>query len=186
MVAPTEANKNPVESFVDYVHDAIEIIQLKTDQIDKTAKDESAFMMGLVIIALAGIAMAIGMFNFPGLIFYPVLSIVGAFLVAGLLHLLATLLFKGEGDFLEFFRPFSHTYILHWVMVIPWLGLALAPIAGLWGLVVSALIVERVYSLDRAKAIAAVAIVIGAFMLLSIILGSMTVIFWVMMRQLAG
>lgn len=182
MTEPTETQKNPVESFVEYVQDALEIIQLKTEQIDKTAKDEGAFVMGLVIIALAGIASAIGTFNFPGLIFNPVLSIVGAFLVTGLLHLLATLLFKGEGDFLEFFRPVSLTYILYWVMVIPFLGWALSPLAGIWGLVVSVLIVERVYGLDRAKAIATVAIVIGAFMMLFIIFGSMMAMLWVMMR----
>jgi len=182
MTEPTETQKNPVESFVEYVQDALEIIQLKTEQIDKTAKDEGAFVMGLVIIALAGIASAIGTFNFPGLIFNPVLSIVGAFLVTGLLHLLATLLFKGEGDFLEFFRPVSLTYILYWVMVIPFLGWALSPLAGIWGLVVSVLIVERVYGLDRAKAIATVAIVIGAFMMLFIIFGSMMAMLWMMMR----
>ncbi len=182
MTEPTETQKNPVETFVDYVQDALKIIQLKTEQIDKTAKDEGAFVMGLVIIALAGVASAIGTFNFPGLIFNPVLSIVGAFLVTGLLHLLATLLFKGEGDFLEFFRPVSLTYILYWVMVIPFLGWALSPLAGIWGLVVSVLIVERVYGLDRAKAIATVAIVIGAFMMLFIIFGSMMAMLWMMMR----
>ena len=109
MAEPTEANKNPVESFVDYVYNAFEIVQLKTDQIDNTAKDEGAFVMGLVIIALAGVAGAIGTFSMRGLVFYPVLAVVGAFLFTGLLHLLATLLFKGEGDFLEFFRPISHT-----------------------------------------------------------------------------
>jgi len=182
MAEPTEANKNPIESFVDYVYNAFEIVQLKTDQIDSTAKDEGAFVMGLVIIALAGVAGAIGTFSMRGLVFYPVLAVVGAFLFTGLLHLLATLLFKGEGDFLEFFRPASHTYILHWVMVVPVLGWALAPIAGIWGLVVSVLIVERIYGLDRAKAIATVAIVVGAFMLLSIILVSMMAVFWVMVR----
>lgn len=186
MADPKETDKNPVESFIDYVHNAFEIIQLKTEQIDSTAKDEGAFIMGLVIIALAGIASAIGTFNFPGLIFNPVFFVVGAFLLTGLLHLLATLLFKAEGDFLEFFRPVSHTYILYWVTVVPFLGWALAPIAGIWGLVVCVLIVERVYALERAKAIATVAIVVGALMLLFIIFGSMAAVLWVMMMRAAS
>jgi hypothetical protein len=186
MAEPTEAKENPVEKFVDYVQNAFEIIQLNTEQIDRTAKDEGAFIMGLVIIALAGIASAIGTFNFPGLVFNPVLMVVAAFLVAGLLHLLATMLFKGEGDFLEFFRPVSHTYILYWVTVVPFLGWLLAPLAGLWGMVVTVLIVERVYNLDRAKAIATVAIVVGAFMLLFIIFGGMLAVFAVMMMRAAS
>jgi hypothetical protein len=183
MAEPTEAKQNPVESFVDYVHDAIEIVQLKTEQIDETAKDEGAFVMGLVIIALAGIASAIGSFYFPGLVFYPVLAVVFAFVWTGLLHLLATLMFKGEGDFLEFFRPVSHTYILLWLTVIPFIGGLLGTLAFIWMAVVTALIVERIYSLDRAKAIATVAIVLGAYMMLFIIFGSMMAIIWVMMRS---
>jgi len=187
MADPKEAKQNPVESFIDYVQKALEIIQLKTEQIDSTAKDEGAFIMGLVMIALAGVASAIGRFDLPGLIFNPVLFVVFAFIWTGLLHLLATLLFKGEGDFMEFFRPTSHTYILYWVMVVPFLGWALAPLAGIWSLVVSVLIIERIYGLDRAKAIATVAIVVGAFMLLFIIFGSMMMAFlWVMMMRASG
>lgn len=183
MTEPTETKQNPVESFVDYVQDALEIVQFKTGQIDKTAKDEGAFVMGMVIIALSGIALAIGRFDFPGLVFNPVLAVVFAFIWTGLLHLLATLVFKGEGDFIEFFRPISHAYVLLWAMVIPFFWFPLGMIAGLWAAAVCVLIVERIYGLDRARAIATVAIPIGAFLLLLFVFGGM-MLFWLMMRSL--
>ena len=181
MTEPTEAKENPVESFVDHVQDALKIVQFKAEQIDKTAKDESAFVMGLVIIALSGIALAIGRFDFQGLVFNPVLAVVFAFIWTGLLHLLATLLFKGEGDFIEFFRPISHAYIVLWVVVIPFFWFPLGLIAEIWAAAVSVLIVERIYGLDRGKAIATVAIPIGAFFLLLFVFGGM-MLFWLMLR----
>lgn len=182
MVEQTDGKKNFVESFADYVFQALDILQLKTEQIEKTAKDEEAFTMGLVMIALAGVATAVGRLEISGLIFYPVLVVVFAFIWAGILHLLATLVFKGEGDFMEFFRPFSHTCILYWVAVIPILGWAiLAPLAEIWGLVVTVVIVEKLYGLDRPKAIATVLIPVAAFLLLFLIFGSLIMMWWLMM-----
>ena len=49
-----------LDDFVGYVKQAIEIIQLKEDAIDRVRDDEDAFTMGLVIIVLGGIGAAIG------------------------------------------------------------------------------------------------------------------------------
>lgn len=162
------ASENPLENFVTYVKRALDIVQLKADAIDKLSGDETAFTMGLVIIALAGVAASIGTFNPFGLVAFPVFFLVLAFVFGGVFHLLATQAFKGEGEFITFFRPYSHGHILFWSLLIPVLNLVILPwLASLWLLVVTALVVERVYQLDRAKAIATVAIPSIALFLLA-------------------
>lgn len=147
-----------LDDFVGYIKQSIEIIQLKTDAIDQARGDKEAFTMGLVIIALGGVGVAIGTFRPFGIILFPVFFLVGAFVVATILHLLATVAFGGEGEFMEFFRPFSLSCILTWVNVIWALKVVLGPLAGLWICVVAVICVERNYGLDRTRAIATVAI----------------------------
>ncbi|HJN47847.1 MAG TPA: hypothetical protein QGE93_03830, partial [Acidobacteriota bacterium] len=78
------------------------------------------------------------------------------------LHLLATMLFKGEGEFIGFFRPYSLAFVLLWVNAIWILKSVLVLVAGFWLLVVTSSILERNYSLDRPQAIATVAIPVAA------------------------
>ncbi len=159
-----------LDDFVGYVKQAIDIIQLKEDAIDRARADEEAFTMGLVIIVLAGIGAAIGSMVPFGLVAFPVLLLVVAFVSAAIVHLLATMVFKGEGEFIDFFRPYSLAYVLTWVSVIPMLNVVLGLVAGLWVPVVAVICVERNYSLDRPQAIATVAIPVVTFFILSMML----------------
>jgi hypothetical protein len=163
----TQSTGGWLDSFVEYVKQAIDIIQLKADAIDRARGDEEAFTMGLVIIALGGVGAAIGSFTPLGVVFYPVLLLVGAFVGAAVLHLLATVAFGGDGEFMEFFRPFSLAYILTWVNVVWVLNVVLSPLAGLWICVVAVVCVERNYGLDRTRAIATVAIPLLVMLVLS-------------------
>gem|GEM_PF-1430353 len=151
-----------LDNFVEYVKQAIDIIQLNEDAIDRARDDEEAFMMGLVIIALGGIAAGIGSMSARVFVFSPILLIVAALVFAVILHLLATMLFKGEGEFIGFFRPYSLAFVLLWVNAIWILKSVLVLVAGFWLLVVTSSILERNYSLDRPQAIATVAIPVAA------------------------
>jgi len=155
-----------LDNFVEYLKQALDIIQLKTDAIDRARGDDEAFVMGLVVIALAGVGAAIGSFFPFGVLAFPVMYAVGAFIFAAIIHLLATMVFKGEGEFIEFFRPLSLAYVLHWVNAIPFLNMVLGLVAGIWMLVVAVVIVERSYNLDRPKAIACVAIPVAVMFFL--------------------
>jgi hypothetical protein len=162
-----------LDNFVEYLKQAIDIVQLKEDAIDRARGDEEAFTMGLVIIALAGIGAAIGSLFPFGLVAFPVMYIVGAFIFAAIVHLLATMVFKGEGEFIEFFRPYALAYVLQWVNAVWVLNVVLGWLAGLWMLVVTVICVERSYKLDRAQAIATVAIPVAVLFLLSMMFFAM-------------
>lgn len=156
-----------LDNFVDYVRQALDIIQLKEEAIDRARDDDDAFTMGLVIIVLAGIGTAIGsMFPF-GVVAFPVVYAVCAFIFAAIVHLLATMVFKGEGEFIEFFRPYSLAYVLLWVNVVWVLNIVLGWIASIWLLVVTVVCVERAYRLERAQAIATVAIPVAVMTILA-------------------
>ena len=64
-----------LDTFVDYVKQALEIVQLKTEAIDQARRDDEAFTMGLVIIALGGVGAAIGNLTPFGLIMFPVMQV---------------------------------------------------------------------------------------------------------------
>ena len=169
--------------FIEEIQRALEIVQLKWAAIDEAAQDDEAFPMGIAIIALSGVAWALGAtLLFPGLLFVPLVLIVVAFLVAGLLHILATV-FGGQGDFIRFFRPYSYTYVLQVVAVIPWLGWMLGLLALLWQMRVSVLIIERIYGLERLRAAISVAVVFGLGSLVLVVFGS-TIGFFIYMFSL--
>lgn len=172
MAEPQVATQSPFDNFIEYVKQALEIVQLQPEAIDRASHDESAFTMGLIIIAIGGVAMAIGSLAIFGVVIFPIFMIVGAFIGAGLLHLLATMAFKGQGEFIEFFRPLSLAYVLTWVNVVPLLNVVLGLVAWIWMLVVAVVIVERTYSLERPQAIATVAIPVVAMFVLFMILGA--------------
>ena len=175
-----------LDNFVEYVKRALEIVQLNTDEIDSVKGDEEAFTIGLVIIALSGVAAAIGSMAPFGVVVLPVFYFIGAFIGSGILHLIATVAFKGEGEFLDFFRPFSFAYVLTWVSVVWVLNFVLTPLAFVWMCVVWVVCVERVYGLDRPKAIATVAIPVVVITVLLMMFFAVVLSMAVLMGTLAS
>ncbi len=144
--------------FVDYLKKGWEIVQLKTDAIDQIAADEKAFGPAIGILAIGGVCGALGILNLPGIVMFPVMRVIGFFIFIGIIHFAATSILGGKGDFKAVFTPPAVGSVISWVGIIPLLGTFLAGLAGIWMLVVTVVTVERVYGLDRGKAIIAVAI----------------------------
>ena len=144
--------------FVDYLKKGWEVVQLKTAAIDELAADEKAFGPAIGILAIGGICGALGVFNLPGIVMFPVMRIIAFFIFIGIIHFAATSILGGKGDFKAAFIPPAVASLISWVGIIPLLGAFLAGLAGIWMLVVTVLTVERVYGLERGKAVIAVAI----------------------------
>jgi hypothetical protein len=154
-------------AFGDYVKKGWDVARLKTDAIQSLAEDKDALGPAIGILAIGGACGAFGMLNFLGIIYMPILRIIGAFIMIGIMHFVATAFFSGKGEFKSLFAPLACATLISWVGVIPLIGPVLAILAGLWLLVVFVLGVEVVHQIDRPKAIAVVAIpvVIGAVLL---------------------
>lgn len=156
--------------FMDYLKKGWEVVQLKTDAVDQLAADEKAFGPAIGILAIGGVCGAIGTLNLPGLVMFPVMRIIGYFIFIGIIHFAATTFFGGKGEFKAAFTPPAIASFIAWVAVVPFLGPMVAMLAGLWMLVVTVLTVERVYGLDRGKAVVAVAIPVVLGIIISMVL----------------
>lgn len=143
-------------SFGDYLKKGWEVVKLSGQAIQELAEDEKAFGPAVGIVAIGGACWAIGSIHPVGIIYLPIINVIGFFIFTGIVHVVAGILFGGKGEFKQFFSPIGCATLIQWVAIIPFIGPFFGWLAGLWLLVPSVLAVERVYGLDRGKAIISV------------------------------
>lgn len=136
--------------FQDAVKKGVEIVKLNRGVYQEVATAPEAFTQGLIITALAGVAMWLCPLGFSGwgVILGPLKALLLLFVGAAILHFVAALL-GGQGDYMSLLRILGVGNVLGWVMIIPVLGW----IVYLWSLVIAVVAVEEIYKLDRTKAI---------------------------------
>ena len=134
---------------------AFDVFKLDTKAIKKVAKKKDACKWGILIVALAGIALAIGNLEPLGLIIYPIVTIIDVFIGVGLFWLFARM-FGGKGDIKEQFRVQSYAYLAFWVGLIPVVGAWFMLPFSIWYLVVSVRTIEILHKLSRGRAILSV------------------------------
>lgn len=155
-----------------YIMRAIELVKLNGDAAKEASADEQGFVPGLLVVAVGGLAGAIGGLFFHGsfaaIVTGPILAVVFSFIVVGIVHGLS-ILFGGKADFMSLYRAMSLAHIVSWARIIPFIG----GLAGLWMLPMTVIILERVHELERGKAIAVVAILVGiALLFMFLIMGA--------------
>ena len=148
---------------------AIEIVKLNGSVAAEVGRDEQSLQPGLIFVAGSGLASAIGTIlrhgGVGGLIAGPIAAIIGTFVGVGILHLVATIAFGGKGDFMSLLRAESHASIIGWAGIIPFIG----ALVGLWHLPVTVVILENVYGMPLDKAIATIAVIVGFFLLVGLV-----------------
>jgi hypothetical protein len=154
------------------IEKALNIIQLKEEDIKEVSEKEEYFPWGVLIVAVAGLASSIGTMDFfPGIITGPVMAVIGFFIGVGILFLIARL-FGGTGSYMAYFRPLSYADILMWVSVIPFIGVFLSMVASIWLIVVSIKITQIVHNMDLPKAAIVVLIPIVVVFVLVLLMGT--------------
>jgi len=149
---------------------AIEIVKLNGSVAAEVGRDEQSLQPGLIFVAASGLAAGVASIfrhgGIGGLISLPIMTIIGYFVGVGILHLVATLVFGGKGNFISLLRAESHAAIIGWAGIIPFIG----ALVGLWHLPVTVVILQSVYGMPRDKAIATVAVIVGFFLLLGLVM----------------
>lgn len=149
---------------------AIEIVKLNGGVAAEVGRDEQSLQPGLVFVAAAGLAAGIsalfGHGGVAGLITMPITMLIGYFVGVGILHLVATIAFGAKGDYMSLLRAEAHAAVISWAGIIPFVG----ALIGLWHLPVTVVILENVYGMPRQKAIATVAVIVGAVLLFLLVL----------------
>lgn len=170
-------------SFTDYLKKAWEVIKLNTNVIGELAADEKAMGPAIGIVAISGVCWAIGALQPVGIIYGPIVRLIGFFIFSGIVHFAATTFLGGKGEFKSFMTPVGFAIMATWISIIPLLGIALGALAGLWVLVPAVLTAERVYGIDRGKAVIAVLTPIVIFMVLGSILALVGLSMWALLGR---
>lgn len=142
--------------------DALQIVQLKEPMMSSVAKDTKALQPALVLAAAAAVVGALGSLLFPvsyGMVTYRmdavdfvVQAVVGAALaVAGLyvVGYLAEQVFHSKLNMQGYVRVMGHAAVVNFLGIIP----ALAPISGLWTLVVMCYVLNKLGKLSAGQII---------------------------------
>ena len=170
-------------SFADYLRKGWEVAKLKLEAIDALAADEKAFGPAVGIVAISGACWALGALQPLGIIYGPILRLIGFFIFVGIVHFVATTFLGGKGEFRRFFTPVGCSVLVTWISIIPVLGVGLAVLAGLWVLVPAVLTAERVYGIDRGKAVVAVLTPIVIFLILAAVFAIIGLSMWALFSR---
>jgi len=173
-------NVNKVNLLSD-IKEAINVALFKEKAMHNVAEDKNKNISALLVLAVAALASAIGNQMFGGffapslstslvmIIYQVVLSVIGIFV----LSLIAKVIFKGSAKHDSFFRVMAFGMIISWITIVPMLGI----ISALWGLVLVFVILKTVHKLTTGGVIGTILVSIVVFMLLSLILAPIMVIF---------
>jgi hypothetical protein len=157
-------------SFGDYIKSGWEVAKLRSEAVTQLAADRDAIGPAIGILAIGGAAAGIGALNLGAIFLLPIARVIGAFVFTAVVHFCATALFDGKGQFTAFAIPVFCASVIGWITFIPFVGpFILAPLTGLWMLVVMVVSAETVYGVDRGRAIASVAIPLVIFLVIGVL-----------------
>ena len=148
---PSTSMSEPTLDFGAYLQKGLQILQLDARTILSVHRDEDALVPGILFFAVAGVAGGVAQFSLSGMLFGLVMSTLLSFVVVGILNVLAQL-FGAKCSFLELYRPIAIAAPIHWVQVVPVLGIFLGLLATIYSLVVAGRVLEVVGDLPRSKA----------------------------------
>ncbi len=155
--------------FGKYLKKSLDILLLRGVAAEEVSKDEAALKPGMLILAIGGLAVAIGavlegQVTVPAeaafLIFIaPAMNVLMFSVFIAMFHAFARLL-GGKATFKEYYRATSLGWIISWTQVVPALGAVLS----LWSIPVNVLILKRVHRLSMLEAAAVMALMMSVAM----------------------
>ena len=160
-------------SFKSSFHHSLKMFKLDEKAIRSLSEDKHATGWGILFIILAGIALAIGTMqvlqDMPPLIILgaPILLLISSFIGISVLYFLSEFL-GGKGSFAPFYRAYSHMYFFNIVALIPFIGLILSSLVGIWQIIMAIYITKVVRKVTLTKAAIVVLIPVLVIIILAI------------------
>ncbi len=165
--------------YVDYLKKGFEILKLDRKTISEVASDQEATKWGVVTVVLTYLilgflfaflltAVTLGMGAIAGpflLVVYPIMGLVGLFLGAGVVYLVAKL-FGGQGTYMDLVRTFGLISMANVVSFIPLVNF----LVGIWLLVVAVITISETQKLSVGKAVGVIVVLAVLGVLLSVLL----------------
>ncbi len=145
-----------LEWFKAVVGKGLQVIRLDRVAMRDLASEPRVLRYALVVVAIGGLASALGHMQAALLLFYPFLALLVFFVNVAILHVMAGAVFRGTGRLIQLMQVLGAASVINWIGIVPGIGYVLGFAASLWFLVVSVVVLEEVYRLDRGKAVLSV------------------------------
>ncbi len=117
------------------------------------SNNEKSTLYGFFTLIIAGFATAIASLSLFGLILHPIITIIALFIGYSIYHFIAKFMLGGQATGSQYFRALSNSFVIYWFTFIPFLGIVLQFLAGIWLIAVNIFILLKVHKLSKAKAI---------------------------------
>lgn len=140
---------------------ALQLFKLDEKAMQELSKQKDAGWWGLLFITIAGFCFGISTLivkpkaGIAVLLGGPVLMIITTFIGIGILFYLARLI-GGKGTFHNYYRAYSHMYVLNWIAIIPFVGPFLSSLLGVWQVIIAIYVTKAALHLKLGKAAAVV------------------------------
>lgn len=153
------------KNFKRYFSSGVEIAKLNNKTIKKIANDDNATLFGLLFVALAGVAVSIGMMNLGYSARFVIAYLMWSLFFVGVLWVFARV-FGGKARFISHYRVQALGLVVYWIGVIPAIGPAILWIVELWYVIMSIIIVREVHKIKAWQATLTVLIPIAIILIL--------------------
>ncbi|PIE02235.1 MAG: hypothetical protein CSA81_08335 [Acidobacteria bacterium] len=163
----SSSNSSEAQQFFDALSLGIEFLKMDFRNLEKAANDPKMPIWVIVILAISGIASAIGTFNIPGLIFNPIFSVIVGSLFILIFWVLANPVFGGKASVFQHYNTIGLLSIVHWVNVTPLIGPVVSFFLSFYLIFVYQKMIVRLHGLTEGKAWAVVLIPVGVLLLLT-------------------
>jgi len=149
------------------------MFRLDEKAIRSLSEDKHATGWGIVFIILAGIALAVGTMQvlpqMPALIILggPLLFLIVSFIGIAVLYLFSESL-GGKGSFAPYYRTYSHMYFWNILAILPFVGLILSSLVGIWQIIMAIYVTKVVRKVTLTKAAIVVLVPVLVIIILAV------------------
>jgi len=169
-VQPSPPSSDEGQAFVQALKDAVDFLKLDFSNLDRVANDPKMPVWVIVILAISGVASAIGTFNIPGIIINPIFSVIFGSVFILLFWVLAGPIFGGKATVIQHYNSLGLLAVVQWITVIPILGPLVSFLLMFYLVFVYQRLIKVLHSLSEGKAWAVVLIPIAVMFFLGLIL----------------
>jgi hypothetical protein len=159
----TPTTSNDSQDFVQALKHAVEFFKLDFTHLKTVADDPKMPLWVIIILAISGVASAIGSLNILGIFVIPFLSIIFGSLFIVFFWVIAGPIMGGKASILQHYNTLGLLSVVQWISVIPFLGPFISLILSFYMIFVYQKMIKILHELSEGKAwiVVLIPVVIG-------------------------
>jgi hypothetical protein len=128
-----------------------------------------------ICLLITGILTALFSWSFAGFVSYIIFYFIFSFIAAGILHFIAQQFFEGKGSYEGIYRVVAYASVVQLVGWLPWIHgifVIVTFCAGIYGLYLQIVGIEKVHQITTGQAVVTVLIALAVFFIISLLVSS--------------